>query len=152
MLPDDQQQAAVLQPQQQDEGSDDRMMLMMKKGATSAAEEGSHSAPPSSTSSTSPVIPARRFFPDGKVTSVDLTPDGTYVIAGCSDGTIRLYSMVAAAGWGREGLILGQIHAKGLITNLIFHVEVSIDIFLQSLHSVFMIVKSNQIRTHTGDG
>ena len=79
-----------------------------------------------SSTNTNPVAPpSRRFLPDGKVTSVDLTPDGTYVIAGCSDGTIRLYSMVSASSWGREGLILGQIHAKGLITNLIFHVEVS---------------------------
>lgn len=69
-------------------------------------------------------VPPRRFAPDGKVTSVDLTPDGAYVVAGCSDGTIRLYSMADAAGWGCEGAILGQIHAKGLITNLIFHVEV----------------------------
>ena len=71
-------------------------------------------------------MPPRRFTPDGKVTSVDLTPDGAYVIVGCSDGTIRLYSM-AEPGWGCEGLILGQIHAKGLITNLIFHVEVRAD-------------------------
>lgn len=71
-------------------------------------------------------VPPRRFTPDGKVTSVDLTPDGAYVVAGCSDGTIRLYSM-HDSGWGCEGAILGQIHAKGLITNLIFHVEVRKD-------------------------
>jgi len=72
------------------------------------------------------LIPPRRFTPDGRVTSVDLTPDGAYVIAGCSDGTIRLYSMLDSS-WGREGLLLGQIHAKGLITNLLFHVEVADD-------------------------
>ena len=72
------------------------------------------------------LIPPRRFTPDGRVTSVDLTPDGAYVIAGCSDGTIRLYSMLDSS-WGREGLLLGQIHAKGLITNLLFHVEVAGD-------------------------
>ncbi|GAB5031416.1 Hypothetical protein NocV09_00502840 [Nannochloropsis oceanica] len=97
---------------------------------------GNHNTPPSShdpqgaTAASPPaapcLIPPRRFTPDGRVTSVDLTPDGAYVIAGCSDGTIRLYSMLDSS-WGREGLLLGQIHAKGLITNLIFHVEVAGD-------------------------
>ncbi len=72
------------------------------------------------------LIPPRRFTPEGKVTSVDLTPDGRYVFAGCSDGTLRMYSMVDPS-WGHEGLLLGQIHAKGLITNLLFHVEVADD-------------------------
>jgi WD40 repeat protein len=68
------------------------------------------------------------FRIDGRVTSLDITPDGCYVIAGCSDGTVRLYSLAPAhSRWGHEGILLGQIHAKGLITNLIFHVEVTGD-------------------------
>lgn len=88
---------------------------------TSAEPSGS---PPKTEAKCS--IPLRRFTPSGRVTSVDLTPDGAYVIAGCSDGTLRLYSMLHPS-WGSEGLLLGQIHAKGLITNLIFHVEVADD-------------------------
>jgi hypothetical protein len=94
---------------------------------TAAAAAAAAPEPPQQATTTTAAVacqvPPRRFTPDGKVTSVDLTPDGAYVIAGCSDGTIRLYSM-AEPGWGCEGAILGQIHAKGLITNLIFHVEV----------------------------
>lgn len=99
-----------------------------------------------------------RFRAVRQVTSMDMTPDGSYVVTGCSDGSIRLYSTASEVracldrerastrhgadpdtawrqshwpcllayqeDWGVEGLLLGQILAKGLITSLIFHVEV----------------------------
>lgn len=35
----------------------------------------------------------RAWFRVVQVTSMDMTPDGCYVVAGCSDGSIRLFSM-----------------------------------------------------------
>lgn len=117
------------------------------EGATAAAAASSAAAAPAPAAVVACQVPLRRFTPDGKVTSVDLTADGAYVVAGCSDGTIRLYSM-ADAGWGCEGVILGQIHAKGLITNLIFHVEVRLRTRPTALHACLLACSTRLNQPH----
>ena len=60
------------------------------------------------------------------VTSLALTADGSYVVAGATDGTVRLFSMVLGTN-DRHGTLLGQIPAKGLHTVLHVHVCVTED-------------------------
>ena len=60
------------------------------------------------------------------VTSLALTADGSYVVAGATDGTVRLFSMVLGT-HDRHGTLLGQIPAKGLHTVLHVHVCVTED-------------------------
>jgi WD40 repeat protein len=63
---------------------------------------------------------------ESRVTSIDCTPRGDWLLVGSSDGALRLYSLVPADAklWGNEGLMVTQIHAKGLITAFRLNVKV----------------------------
>lgn len=71
----------------------------------------------------------RRFEAEGKPTAVDITPNGAYVIAGFTDGSVRLYPMLteSVSNMHRSGILLSRITAKGLITSLLLHIEVTGD-------------------------
>lgn len=58
------------------------------------------------------------------VTSVDISAHGGYVLAGCSNGMIILFSTVIP---DHQGVLVGHIHAKGLHTNLLLTVKITED-------------------------
>ena len=78
-----------------------------------------------------PVIPAsslRREFVLPKdivdVTSMDITPHGSYVLVGCGNGSVFLFDLTQPI---VEPCLVGQIVAKGLHTNLLLTVKISED-------------------------
>lgn len=71
---------------------------------------------------------------EGSVTSIAVSPDGHFVVAGFGDGSVFLFDIHAnldGAGWNRaprsSGILLGQIQAKGIITNLLMRVVIPND-------------------------
>ena len=58
------------------------------------------------------------------VASLDITPNGCYVLIGCSNGMIVLFSTAIP---DHEGTLVGHIQAKGLHTNLLLTVKVTED-------------------------
>ena len=58
------------------------------------------------------------------VTSMDISAHGAYVLVGCSNGMIILYSTAIA---DHPGVLVGHIHAKGLHTNLLLTVKITED-------------------------
>jgi len=58
------------------------------------------------------------------VASLDITPNGCYVLIGCSNGMIVLFSTAIP---DHEGTLVGHIQAKGLHTNLLLTVKVTDD-------------------------
>jgi hypothetical protein len=68
------------------------------------------------------------FELDAEITSISMTPNGAFIIAGASDGTVRLFSMLPhTATADRNGSLIGQIPAKGLHTVLHVHVSATED-------------------------
>lgn len=63
-------------------------------------------------------------FANLEVTSLDITPHGCYVIAGCGNGMIILFDMTSSY---QHGFVVGHIRAKGLHTSLLLSVHVSDD-------------------------
>ena len=59
-----------------------------------------------------------------EVTSLDITPNGCYVLIGCSNGMVILFSTAIA---DHEGTLVGHIQAKGLHTNLLLTVKITDD-------------------------
>lgn len=67
----------------------------------------------------------RTFYTNGmnvEVTSMDITPHGSFLVAGCSNGSILLYDLTRSED---SGLIIGHITAKGLLTNLTLTVRIT---------------------------
>jgi WD40 repeat protein len=58
------------------------------------------------------------------VTSIDISAHGCYVLVGCSNGIIILFSTAIP---NHGGILVGHIHAKGLHTNLNLFVKVTED-------------------------
>ena len=59
-----------------------------------------------------------------EVTSVDISAHGGYVLVGCSNGMIILFSTAIP---DHCGVLVGHIHAKGLHTNLLLTVKITED-------------------------
>ena len=59
-----------------------------------------------------------------EVTSIDISPHGSYVVVGCSNGMIILF---CTAILDHKGVMVGHIHAKGLHTNLLLTVKITED-------------------------
>jgi hypothetical protein len=59
-----------------------------------------------------------------EVTSLDIATHGGYILVGCSNGMIILFSTTI---FDHRGLLVGHIHAKGLHTNLLLTVKITED-------------------------
>ena len=59
-----------------------------------------------------------------EVTSIDISAHGGYVLVGCSNGMIILFSTAIP---NHQGVLVGHIHAKGLHTNLLLTVKITED-------------------------
>lgn len=59
-----------------------------------------------------------------EVTSIDISAHGGYLLVGCSNGMIILFSTVI---FDHRGVLVGHIHAKGLHTNLLLTVKITED-------------------------
>ena len=58
------------------------------------------------------------------MTSLDITPHGCYVLAGCGNGMVLLFDLTQPT---HLPCLVGQIVAKGLHTNLLLTVKISED-------------------------
>jgi WD40 repeat protein len=61
-----------------------------------------------------------------EVTSLDIAPHGAFVVAGTSSGMILLFDL-SNPNEQRDGMLIGQIRARGMHTNLILTVKFSED-------------------------
>ncbi len=71
----------------------------------------------------------REFFVDDarlEVTSMDIPPHGAFFVAGCSNGMVLLFDLTESYPQ-RNGILLAQIRAKGMHTNLRLTVKISDD-------------------------